>query len=89
MSIDRRLLAIIGRRLPSIYDVIPRGHRVASRQTVSRRLRSTLNPSRPTSWAPPSLPSSSIPPGLPIASASIRGSRSATSMTGVPLDRRS
>jgi hypothetical protein len=25
MSIDRRLLAIIGRRLPAIYDVIPRG----------------------------------------------------------------
>lgn len=25
MTIDRRLLAIIGRRLPSIYDVIPRG----------------------------------------------------------------
>jgi hypothetical protein len=25
MSIDRRLLAIIGRRIPAIYDVIPRG----------------------------------------------------------------
>ena len=25
MSIDRRLLAILGRRLPAIYDVIPRG----------------------------------------------------------------
>jgi hypothetical protein len=25
MSIDRRLLAIIGRRFPAIYDVIPRG----------------------------------------------------------------
>lgn len=25
MNIDRRLLAIIGRRLPAIYDVIPRG----------------------------------------------------------------
>jgi hypothetical protein len=25
MSIDRRLLSIIGRRLPAIYDVIPRG----------------------------------------------------------------
>ncbi len=25
MSIDRRLLAIIGRRLPAIFDVIPRG----------------------------------------------------------------
>ncbi|HEX9940643.1 MAG TPA: hypothetical protein VGG03_01405 [Thermoanaerobaculia bacterium] len=25
MSINRRLLAIIGRRLPAIYDVIPRG----------------------------------------------------------------
>lgn len=25
MEIDRRLLAIIGRRLPAIYDVIPRG----------------------------------------------------------------
>jgi hypothetical protein len=25
MPIDRRLLAIIGRRLPAIYDVIPRG----------------------------------------------------------------
>ena len=25
MSIDRRLLAILGRRLPAIYDIIPRG----------------------------------------------------------------
>lgn len=25
MAIDRRLLAIIGRRIPAIYDVIPRG----------------------------------------------------------------
>jgi hypothetical protein len=25
MSIDRRLLAIIGKRIPAIYDVIPRG----------------------------------------------------------------
>ena len=25
MTIDRRLLAIIGRRIPAIYDVIPRG----------------------------------------------------------------
>ena len=37
MSIDRRLLAIIGRRLPAIYDVIPRG-------PLSRFSRVALNP---------------------------------------------
>jgi hypothetical protein len=37
MSIDRRLLAIIGRRLPAIYDVIPRG-------PLSRLSEVTLNP---------------------------------------------
>lgn len=37
MPIDRRLLAIIGRRLPAIYDVIPRGPR-------SRFSETALNP---------------------------------------------
>ena len=42
MSIDRRLLAIIGRRLPSIYDVIPRGPQ--SRFSPNRLSEVALNP---------------------------------------------
>jgi hypothetical protein len=37
MSIDRRLLAIIGQRLPAIFDIIPRGPQ-------SRLLQVALNP---------------------------------------------
>jgi hypothetical protein len=37
MAIHRRLLAIIGRRLPAIYDVIPRG-------PLSRFSEASLNP---------------------------------------------
>lgn len=40
MPIDRRLLAIIGRRLPAIYDVIPRG----PLGRVSRLSEAALNP---------------------------------------------
>jgi len=40
MSIDRRLLAIIGRRVPAIYDVIPRG----PLGRVSRFAEVALNP---------------------------------------------
>ena len=42
MSIDRRLLSIIGRRLPAIYDVIPRGPQ--SRFLQSRFSEVALNP---------------------------------------------
>jgi hypothetical protein len=42
MSIDRRLLAIIGRRLPSIYDVIPRGPQ--GRFSPNRLSEVALNP---------------------------------------------
>ncbi|MGB7815431.1 MAG: hypothetical protein WBL28_03685 [Methylotenera sp.] len=42
MSIDRRLLFIIGRRLPAIYDVIPRGPQ--SRFSPSRFSEVALNP---------------------------------------------
>jgi hypothetical protein len=42
MSINRRLLAIIGRRLPAIYDVIPRGP--LSRLSQDRFSEVALNP---------------------------------------------
>lgn len=42
MSIDRRLLAIIGRRLPAIYDIIPRGP--LSRFSQGRFSEVALNP---------------------------------------------
>jgi hypothetical protein len=42
MSIDRRLLAIIGRRIPAIYDVIPRGPQ--SRFSSDRLSQVALNP---------------------------------------------
>jgi len=42
MSINRRLLAIIGRRLPAIYDVIPRGP--LSRFSQGRFSEVALNP---------------------------------------------
>ena len=64
MSIDRRLLSIIGRRLPAIYDVIPRGPQM---RFASRFSEVALNPQplpphelgAATPW------SSSIPPGSP------------------------
>ena len=62
MSIDRRLRHHRA-AMPAIYDVIPRGP-----LSASRRSRSTLSRSRPTSWVPLSPPSSSMPPGSPIAS---------------------
>jgi hypothetical protein len=42
MSIDRRLLVILGRRLPAIYDIIPRG-------PLSRFSEVALNPQPPGS----------------------------------------
>ncbi|MBS0496024.1 MAG: hypothetical protein JSR51_00015 [Proteobacteria bacterium] len=41
MSIDRRLLSIIGRRFPAIYDVIPRGPQAVF---VNRLSEVALNP---------------------------------------------
>jgi hypothetical protein len=42
MTIDRRLLAIIGRRFPAIFDVIPRGPLAVA--SVSRYAEVALNP---------------------------------------------
>ncbi len=46
MSLDHRLLALIGRRFPAIYDVIPRaGQRVLTGEHISSGLeRVALNP---------------------------------------------
>lgn len=44
MAIDRRLLSIIGRRFPAIFDVIPRGPQISSFQDCISEV--ALNPQR-------------------------------------------
>ena len=81
MPIGRKLLAIIGRRLPAIHDVIPHGPLFA-------RGSSTLSRSRRPCWVPPSPTSSCAPPGSRNTSGSIQPLRTRTSTTGAPLERR-
>ncbi len=88
MSISRRLLAIIGKRLPAIYDVIPRGPQYRFEQ--GRQLEVAHPPSRfrRSSWVPRLAPSSSTPSGSPIVSVSMPGRPSKISTIGVPPDRK-
>ena len=83
MAISRRLLALIGRRYPAVYDVIPHGPLLGlSGGTAGQRSHSTRSRCRRVSWGRPWLRSLCGQSGSPTVSASIKGSRLTNSRIG-------